>query len=481
MHIYNSMTRREEPFVPIRGNRVKMFVCGPTVYDDMHLGHARTYLAYDIIARFLRRAGYSLFYLMNITDVDDKIIQRASELRRDPLSVAREYERRFSEDLESLGITSVNLFARATEHVEEMIEQISVLIKKGFAYETETGVYYDVTKFPHYGELSHQDPSELIKHRVDPDPTKRHVHDFALWKKRPREEFGWNSPWGYGRPGWHIEDTAITVTYFGPTYDIHGGAIELIFPHHEAEIAQAEAFTGERPLVKYWTHTGLLTVDGEKMSKSLGNFITVREILSRYEPGVIRFYLASSHYRSPIDFKEENVAQAEQALESLRNAIDNLETIDVTESVEDSDLKFLEKARAHREEFMRSMCSDFNTPSAIAALFAFASEINRFLEREGRLNANVKNDALAILHEMTSILGIKKYRRVTELELTELYDLIRLLIDVRDALRRERKYELADEIRGRLEQMGIELEDTAGGTRWRIAGRPSSKDDDRNL
>ena len=269
LRIYNTMTRRIEEFKPLKGNRVYMYVCGPTVYDYSHIGHARTYIAYDVIARYLREKGYSVFYLMNITDVDDKIIRRAGERGVNPIELAREYERYFMEDMDALGIQSVNLYARASEYIDEIVDLIKVLMDKEFAYETETGVYFDTSRFKDYGKLSHKRPEELLVHRIEPDPTKKNPADFALWKKRDKDEIGWDSPWGYGRPGWHIEDTAIILTHFGPQIDIHGGAIELTFPHHEAEIAQAEAATGKKPFVRYWCHTGLLTVGGEKMKRKI--------------------------------------------------------------------------------------------------------------------------------------------------------------------------------------------------------------------
>ena len=258
LRIYNTRTRSVEEFKPARGNRVYMFVCGPTVYDHSHIGHARTYLAYDIIARYLRARGFSLFYLMNITDIDDKIIARANESGEDPLRLADRFTKEFMRDMEALGITSVNLYAKASEHVPEIIAQIATLIQKGFAYQVEGDVYYDVAKFPRYGELSGQKIEQLVMHRIDPDARKRNVVDFALWKSQKPGEPAWESPWGKGRPGWHIEDTAITTTYFGPTYDLHGGGLDLVFPHHEAEIAQAEAATGVEPLVRFWVHGGLL-------------------------------------------------------------------------------------------------------------------------------------------------------------------------------------------------------------------------------
>jgi len=254
------VTGNKENFQPIHNNRINLFVCGPTVYDDSHIGHARTYIAFDVVARYLKFKGFSVFYLQNITDVDDKIIKRAAERGESPRSLARKFEERYLEDMHSLGVINVNYYARATEHILEIIGQIERLIELGFAYETKTGIYFDESRFEDFGKLSHQTADDLKKHRIEPDPTKRNPGDFSLWKKRQDgEEVTWNSPWGPGRPGWHIEDTAITETYFGAQYDIHGGAMDLIFPHHEAEIAQMEATSGKKPLVRYWMHTGFLT------------------------------------------------------------------------------------------------------------------------------------------------------------------------------------------------------------------------------
>ena len=315
------MTGNKENFQPIHNNRINLFVCGPTVYDDSHIGHARTYIAFDVVARYLKYKGYSVFYLQNITDVDDKIIQRAAETGASPRSLAKRFEQRYLEDMHALGVTNVNYYARATEHIPEIIGQIERLSELGFAYETETGIYFDESRFEDFGKLSHQNVEDLKKHRIEPDPTKRNPGDFSLWKKRQDgEEVTWDSPWGKGRPGWHIEDTAITETYFGAQYDIHGGAMDLIFPHHEAEIAQMEATSGKKPLVRYWMHTGFLNVKGEKMSKSLGNFTTIRDMLQKYEADAFRFFVLLAHYRSPIDFSEEALEQAQKSLERIRQA-----------------------------------------------------------------------------------------------------------------------------------------------------------------
>ncbi|HSD57386.1 MAG TPA: cysteine--tRNA ligase, partial [Methanotrichaceae archaeon] len=369
MIIQDTLSGRKEPFTPIHRNRINFFVCGPTVYDDSHIGHARTYIAFDVVARYFKYRGFSVFYLQNITDVDDKIIQRAAELQVSPLALAREFEQRYLEDMCALGVTFVNLYARATEHIPEIIGQIERLMEKGFAYETENGVYFDESRFADFGKLSHQTAEDLEKHRIEPDPTKRNPGDFSLWKKRQDGgEVTWDSPWGKGRPGWHIEDTAITETYFGPQYDIHGGAMDLIFPHHEAEIAQMEATSGKRPLVRCWMHTGFLNVRGEKMSKSLGNFITIRDMLKKYDAETFRFFVLSAHYRSPIDFSKGALEQSRKSLERIRQLARTInEQIGAKKEMrnEIGDKEIDAGVIEARSKFIEHMDNDFNTPYAL--------------------------------------------------------------------------------------------------------------------
>ena len=466
LRIYNTMTRTVEEFKPLRGNRVYMYVCGPTVYDYSHIGHARTYIAYDVLARYLREKGYSVFYLMNITDVDDKIIRRAREHGVNPIDLAREYERYFMEDMETLGIQSVNLYARASEYIDEIVDLIKVLMDKGFAYETETGVYFDTSRFKDYGKLSHRRPEELLVHRIEPDPTKRNPQDFALWKKRDRDEMGWDSPWGYGRPGWHIEDTAIILTHFGSQIDIHGGAIELTFPHHEAEIAQAEAATGKKPFVRYWCHTGLLTVGGEKMSKSLGNYILVRDIVKEHDPEALRLMFLLSHYRSPIDFKWRSLESSESSLNSLYNMVERLRAVETDEDLSEEERKLEEYYENFKRKFYGYLDDDLDTPRAMAELFKLASTINKFLDTRERLNALLKLKLLSEIERMGRIFGILKKRPVIEMGLLE--RVLEILIDVRGELRMRREFELADRIRDRLREIGIILEDIGYQTRWRL-------------
>ncbi|MEM3929660.1 MAG: DALR domain-containing protein, partial [Candidatus Korarchaeum sp.] len=350
--------------------------------------------------------------------------------------------------------------------IKEIFEQIEGLLKKGHAYMTETGVYFDITTFPDYGKLSGQRPEELRVHRIEPDPTKRNPGDFALWRNRPREEFGWDSPWGYGRPGWHIEDTAISIKHFGKQYDIHGGAIELSFPHHEAEIAQAESLTGEKPFVKYWIHTGLLTVEGEKMSKSLGNFVTIREALERYDANVLRLFLLSRHYRSPIDFKWEYLEQAKGSYERIVNCLENFKELDLGESSEEK--SFMDRIRGRRNEFYRRMMDDVNTAEAISELHEIVREVNAYSEREGKISEGGKAEVLATFSELLDILGLSIREGP---EGSALNALVSLILGVREDLRRRREYDLADEIRAKMREIGFEVQDTPRGVKWRFLGR----------
>lgn len=456
MFIYNTMSRSKEQFNPIRPNRVKLFVCGPTVYDDSHIGHGRTYIAFDCIARFLRYQGYSLFYLQNITDVDDKVIKRAREKGTDPLVLAREYERRYLADMKALGVKNVNLYARATEHVPEIIVQIKILLEKGFAYETETGVYFEESKFPDFGKLSRRKLEDLTVHRVDPDPSKRSPGDFALWKKIDKQP-SWDSPWGRGRPGWHIEDTAITEEYFGAQYDIHGGGLDLIFPHHEAEIAQMESASGLKPMVRCWMHTGFLNVKGEKMSKSLGNFITIRELLQRWDGDVFRFLVLSTHYRSPIDFGEEALIQAHNSLERVRKTLKKLDEL-LKSNLDDegsSNVKNIEIWDEAHKKFIEAMEDDFNTPQALSVLFEVVRNINRQLQNEILTKSSIIRIKI-LFGEWGEILGIN-FLPGEKQERTD--DVLNILLDVRNQLREKKEWELSDKIRSQLKDLGFGLED----------------------
>lgn len=416
MHIYSTLSKSIEPLETLSPDRVSMFVCGPTVYDYSHLGHARTYVVFDVLAKYLRWTGKEVFYLQNITDVDDKIIDRAAREQVSKASLSRQFEREYIRDMQSLGINAVSYYARATTHIPEIISQIDRLVRKGVAYATDTGVYFNVDTFDRNGELSGQKRDKRVS-RVR-DPTKRNPEDFALWKFGEWGEYTWDSPWGRGRPGWHIEDTAISEKYFGQQYDIHGGGLDLIFPHHEAEIAQMESLEGKHPMVRYWLHTGFLTVRGEKMSKSLGNFVTIRDALKSWNKDVLRYYILLSHYRSPLQATDEGLASAEKALEHIR-AI----------ATRDNGVN-----HEGRKAFTDAMDADLNTPMALAAIQSLASA----------------GDITALV-EFGEILGVN-FLREKSVPLA-------ILQDIRSELRSRKQFDLADLIREKMVSAGIPITD----------------------
>ena len=465
LRIYNTGTRSVEEFKPARGNRVHMFVCGPTVYDHSHIGHARTYLAYDIIARYLRSKGYSLFYLMNITDIDDKIIDRANASGEDPLQMADRFTKEFMRDMEALGITSVNLYAKASEHVPEIIAQVSTLIEKKFAYQVDGDVYYEVSKFPRYGELSGQKIEQLVMHRIDPDPRKRSVVDFALWKSQKPDEPAWDSPWGKGRPGWHIEDTAITTNYFGPSYDLHGGGLDLVFPHHEAEIAQAEAATGVKPLVRFWIHGGLLMTRGERMGHSIGNFITIEEMLRKHDAEALRLYYGMRHYRSQLEFNEADIAQAEEVLDKLRAIYSQFKAL--LEHVNSNDSRKVDDniARTSSEaiqQFVEAMDDDFNTPRALASMIGFEKDVEPYASRPlGRSSVELVAKTFDYFGSVFGILCPAGAMLDKAFE-----GLLAFVLKLREEARKKGDWATADSIRDNLTKLGVGLEDTPAGIRW---------------
>lgn len=475
LKLYSTLTRRKEYFKPINKNIVKFFVCGPTVYNDAHIGHGRTYISFDMIKRYLEYKGYSVIYMQNVTDIDDKIINRGKEIGKvnDDLSsvcfdLARKYERRYNEDMESLNVKGLNLQMRATDHMDKIINQIERLIEKGYAYETDTGVYFQVNKFKDFAKLSNRKIDELEGHRLQEDKTKKDPRDFALWKKRDGIEYYgepvWSSPWGKGRPGWHIEDTAITEEYFGEQYDIHGGGLDLIFPHHDAEIAQMEAVSGKKPMVNYWLHTGFLNVDGEKMSKSLGNFITIRDLLKEVSPETFRFFVLSTHYRSPIDFSKDSLHQAGKSLDKIKSYVDDVDEIlnsefedeDVIEDKIDSlESTSYDVLKSTIVSFFNAMDDDFNTPKAIASLFELISE------SKSQLKDLDINDILAIkgfLVTVNDILGIFFLDDNGNNGDNE-EALLDLIADTRKKLRANKQYDLSDDIRAKLTDLGYEISD----------------------
>jgi len=454
LHVYNTLTRRLDEFEPIRPGRVNMFVCGPTVYDVSHIGHAKTYVAYDIMARYLRRRGYSVFFVLNITDIDDKIINRAKETDEDPLKLSNRYAQMFYKDMKDLRVESMNLYARASDYIPEIIAQVQGLIEKGIGYQISSGVYYDISKFPDYGKLSKQNLEQLKVHRVDPDPDKRNTADFVIWKAQKPGEIAWDSPWGKGRPGWHIEDTAITLTYFGPTYDLHGGGTDLIFPHHEAEIAQAEGLTGKKPLAKYWLHTGLLTIRGQDMHKSLGNFIPIQDALRKFGVGPLRVLYASTHYRSPLDFTDEALVQASSLDRRFRRLYDQLERASSTgPDSRPSDEQLASHVKGLESEFFAAMDDDFNTPGALASYIKIVGVAEEHLKSASPAMAKMLLDALK---DLGSILGFVELESVARASFSQL---VELLMSLREDLRAKKDYGLSDKIREQMANLGVTVED----------------------
>ena len=456
INVYNTLTRKQEPLRPIRKGRINLFVCGPTVYDVSHIGHAKTYVAYDIIVRYLGWKGYSVFFIMNITDIDDKIINRAKEKGEDPLRLADHYARLFYKDMKELRVESVNLYAKASDYIEEIIGQIQGLIDRSLAYRVESGdVYFDTTRFPGYGKLSRQKPEDLSVHRIDPNPLKRNSADFVLWKSQKPGEISWESPWGKGRPGWHIEDTAITLTYFGPNYDIHGGGTELIFPHHEAEIAQAEGLTGKEPLARYWLHTGLLNIGGQEMHKSLRNIIPIQEAINRVGVDALRVFYASTHYKSPVDYTEEALVQASSLARRFRRAYGNL-TLSISShsrsASQNEEETRLDLAKL-REEFLGAMDDDFNTPAALTAYIKIVGLAEKLAENPGM---KVGGEVAESLKELGGILGVLDADTASGGGFSEL---VSLLLEVRSGLRSRGEYQLADSIREKMTGMGLIIED----------------------
>jgi cysteinyl-tRNA synthetase len=446
LKLYNTLTGKKELFKPIKDKHINLFVCGITPYDFSHIGHAKTYVQFDVIVKYLRYKGYKVTYLQNVTDMDDKIIQRAKEKKQKPLDLAKNFEKEYLEDMKGLGVDSVDKFARATGHINEILKQIETLMKKGFAYKIEDdGIYFNLKKFPEYGKLSGRKSAEAedAVTRIDDSKKKINKGDFCLWKVSKKDEPSWKNPWfSSGRPGWHIEDTAITEKVFGPQYDIHGGARDLIFPHHEAEIAQMESSSGKKPLAKYWLHTGFLNVKGQKMAKSLGNFITVRGALKNHDAKVLRYFYLTAHYRSPIDFSEELLDQAKHALERLNDF-----TKKVKNSKDKDNEKLIEKTK---KEFLKHMDDDFDTVKALATIFDFVKEINK------KGGSKKSYELMLEFDKIFNILSVEDVKLSPE---------IKKLVAEREKARKEEDYGKADKIRQDLKKKGYILEDLKEGVR----------------
>ncbi|NPA30643.1 MAG: cysteine--tRNA ligase [Chloroflexi bacterium] len=464
LRIYNTLTRRKEPFQTLEPGVVRMYVCGPTVYDKAHLGHGVSLLVYDIIRRYLEHKGYQVRHVMNYTDVDDKIIRRAQELGEDPQALAERYIQAFEQNMRDLGVLWPTVQPRVTREIDWIIRMVQGLIDKGYAYVVDGDVYFDVTKDPDYGKLSGRKVDEMLAGaRVEVDERKRHPADFALWKASKPGEPAWDSPWGPGRPGWHIECSAMNLHHLGEQIDIHGGGRDLIFPHHENEIAQSECYTGQEPFVRYWVHNGMLLVRGEKMSKSLGNFITVDDFLAEHEPDLLRMLLLQAHYRSPINYDEARLEQARRALERLRGAM--RPAFPEAQGAPQEVLDALEAQRsAAAQGFEAAMDDDFNTAVALGHLFDLVRAINQARDA-GATQAQLE-PAQATLRDLAEgVFGL--HLTPTEAAMGDLAPLVDLLLEVRQELRRARQFALADRIRDRLAELGIQVEDTPHGSVWR--------------
>jgi len=462
LKVYNSLSRKKEEFISMEKGKVKMFVCGQTVYDDAHLGHAKTYINFDVIVRWLRYIGFKVFYAQNITDIDDKIIKRANERGISFKELSEFYIKRFFEDMTALGVKqSIDLFPKSSEYIPQIIEQIQTLLKKGYAYVIDGDVYYDVNKFKDYTKLSRMSIDELVKHRIEPDTRKKNTYDFSLWKSAKPDEPSWDSPWGKGRPGWHIEDTAMTVSIFGSQYDLHGGATELIFPHHTNEIAQAEAATGKKPFVKYWLHGGIFNIKGEKMSKSLKNFITIRESLKQYEPEILRMFYVSTHYRAPIDFDEDAIKQAKEKLEAFYNIINRI--IDSMKDEKINDEKIQKSIEETKTKFTNAMNDDFNTPLALSILFELAKEVNKFIDENAKISKDTGEKIIKTFRELGYIFGVLQKEIKKESLPKDIMD----LIIKREGYRKRGDFSASDKIRNELAEKGILVEDSPEGPRWK--------------
>ncbi|MBI4743345.1 MAG: cysteine--tRNA ligase [Actinobacteria bacterium] len=506
IRVYNTLSDKKEEFIPKEEGKIGMYVCGPTVYNYIHIGNARCYLSFDIIKRYLKFKGFTVYHVQNFTDVDDKIINRAKEENTSPEEIAEKYTDAFREDMKKLKVASPDVAPKATETISDMIEVIKVLIEKGFAYQIEGSVYFEVTKFKGYGKLSKRTLEDMrAGERVEVDERKRHPMDFALWKEAKEVEPYWESPWGKGRPGWHIECSVMSYKYLGMGFDIHGGGRDLIFPHHENEIAQSESYAGTEPFVRYWLHNGFVNMGEEKMAKSLGNVVLMKDLLEEYPSDVIRMFMLSTHYRSPISFSVERLKESSVKLDTLNKLSSNINFVlanaDFNEKdsriqgFKDSRLK--ENISRLRQKFIDEMDDDFNTAGALGAIFELEKEINIFINENEPSSPTAKGgqrgvkkqleEARDTVLELTGVVGLdlgeakSQSHKVTKSQVNDLEkDLgfssvsdsesmdsrIDRIVKLRDQMRKEKNWSKADEIRQKLGEIGIVIEDTPYGGRW---------------
>ena len=478
LRIFNTLNSKKELFEPLEAGKVHMYVCGPTVYDASHIGHARSVVVFDVIARYLKEKGYDVTYIRNFTDVDDKIIQKANQLGIDSTAVAERFIEEFYQDMDALNVQRATIEPKATDHIAQIVEFIEKLILKGFAYPINGDVYYSVEKFKRYGKLSGRKLEDMeAGARIDIDERKQNPFDFALWKSAKPGEPAWDSPWGQGRPGWHIECSAMSREYLGETFDIHGGGKDLCFPHHENEIAQSESLSG-KPFVRYWVHNGFVNINQEKMSKSLGNFLMIKDVLKSYHPETVRLFLLSNHYRSPIDFTDKAMDESSKGLDKIYALLERVEKkVGPIFLVQDVDPGICWK------HFCDAMDDDFNSARSIGIIFDTVRSLNRLLDQhENNLPSEVKQtlqSGLADIRRTGEILGMflehptqyfdNKQTQVLEQKSID-HAVVAEMVEQREAARKSKNWEMADQIRKELVDMGISLEDRAGGPVWKING-----------
>ena len=463
MRFYNTLTRRKDEFVPIEKNKVKMYSCGPTVYNYFHIGNARPFIIFDTLRNYLEYRGYEVTFVQNFTDVDDKIINRANEEGISPLEVADKYIKEYFVDADGLGIRRASVHPRVTECIEDIIEFIEELIQKGHAYEIDGDVYYDTKSFDGYGKLSRQNMEELnAGARIDVDDRKKSPSDFALWKKKKEGEIGWISPWGEGRPGWHIECSVMSRKYLGDTIDIHSGGQDLIFPHHENEIAQSEGRSGKE-FAHYWLHNGYININNQKMSKSLNNFFTVREISEVIDLEIVRFFLLSAQYRNPVNFSQDLLDAAKSGMERLYNTKHKVEFLleQAQGMIKEDEKEFVSKLPSYRELFIEAMDDDLNTADGISAIFELSKFINTTVSEKS--SKEYLQECMNIFCELTNVLNIIQKKKSDGFD----EDKINELIEQRSLAKKEKNFAEADRIRGQLYDMGVEVLDTRQGTTWK--------------
>ena len=474
--VYNTLTKQKEDFVPINEGKANIYVCGVTPYNHPHVGNARPFVTWDVIRRFLEHEGYDVTHVQNFTDIDDKIINTANKEGVQWFDVCNRYIDSYYEVMDKLNVKRAHVYPRVSEHIEDIIQTVQTLIDRGYAYEVEGDVYYSVEKFEHYGELSGRNLEDMMAGaRVDVDDRKRNPMDFALWKAAKPGEPAWACPWGEGRPGWHIECSTMSMKYLGESFDFHGGGSDLIFPHHENEIAQSEGCTGCHPFVHYWLHNGFITVNEEKMSKSLGNFFMVIDILEHFDPETLRFFIVSTHYRSPLDFSDARLQEAQKSLGRLRNSQETLRALSTMMSAgpTEASLDLRAKIAEMRNDFLEAMRDDFNTALAISYMFALGKEINIYHKEVTEAGAKPDGKLVAMMNalfsEMCSIIGVLENTAAAPAEAgdNKEAELVEMVIAMRQEARAAKNYAQADALRNQLTAMGIILEDTPQGVKWK--------------